>query len=79
MDAMALAREEKRLILLRTLVDQAAEAIYSGELSLPEAIRLVESTREQAEEIIPDQMETYDLIYGSRLTRLIWQFVLLYA
>ena len=74
-NAQALLEEEERLAQLRALVDRTAEILCSGHISLAEAIRLVESTREQAEALIPDQMDTYDLIYGARFTRLIWQFV----
>lgn len=75
MEHHATMEEEARLEQLRHLVDRTARVLCSGEISLAEAIRLVDETRAQAEGLIPDQMDTYDLIYGSRFTRLIWQFV----
>lgn len=68
--------EESILAQLRKLVDNTAEQLRWGKLHLPEAIELVAETREQAEKLIPNMMDTYDLIYESRFTRLMWQFVL---
>jgi hypothetical protein len=42
---------------------------------LGEARKEAALVRIKAESLIPDQMEKFDLIYGSRLKRLIQQFV----
>lgn len=73
---MKLEEEERRLRELRKLVDETAEKLMYGELSLAEAVRLTIEARERAERIIPDMMDKYDLIYESRFQRLIWQFVI---
>lgn len=66
---------EEKLKRLKKLVDQACEKIKSGNLTLGEAKKEAALVRLKAESLIPDQMEKFDLIYGSRLKRLIQQFV----
>lgn len=66
---------EERLKRLKKLVDQACEKIKKGDLTLGEAKKEAALVRLKAESLIPDQMEKFDLIYGSRLRRLIQQFV----
>jgi predicted RNA methylase len=69
--------DDERIKALRRLVDRTAERLmYDRNLTLPEAVELTVETRLQAEKIIPDMMDRYDLIYESRFQRLIWQFVL---
>jgi pyrroline-5-carboxylate reductase len=60
---------------LRDLVDATADRLVGGGISLAEAEELVQQTRLQAEELIPQEMEKYDLIYEARFRRLIEQFV----
>jgi polyhydroxyalkanoate synthesis regulator phasin len=60
---------------LRDLVDETADKIVSGDLSLEEAEELVKETRQKAEMLIADDMDKYDLIYESRFRRLIDQFI----
>jgi len=60
---------------LKKMVDQACEKIKTGELTLGEAKTQASLIRLKAKELIPDQMEKFDLIYGSRLKRLIEQFL----
>lgn len=74
MNQAQLRAEDERVNALQRLVARAAARIRSGKLTLAEAIHLAEHTRHEAELLIPDQMNTYDLIYESRLTRLAWQF-----
>jgi len=70
------AGEEKRLAVLRDFVDHACDRIRYGELDEAAARSLAVDVRFQAGLLIPDRMETYDLIYGSRFARLIEQFAL---
>ena len=69
-------REDCVLAQLRELVDNTADKLRWGNLSLREAIELTMATREKAESLIPDMMDKYELIYESRFERLIWQFVM---
>ncbi|MCX6641611.1 MAG: hypothetical protein NTW14_14195 [bacterium] len=58
--------EDRTIRTLQCLVDCAGRKIVSGALSSREATELAQKTRLAAERIIPDQMESYDMIYGSR-------------
>ena len=70
-----LAEEEEKLHALRELVDGACEEIMGGRLNRQEATVLAQRVRREASEIIPDMMETFDLIYKSRFERLIAQYI----
>jgi hypothetical protein len=70
-----LAEEEEKLLALRELVDSACEEIMGGRLDRQEATVLAQRIRREASEIIPDMMETFDLIYKSRFERLIAQYI----
>ena len=70
-----LAEEEEKLSASRELVDSACEEIMGGRLDRQEATVLAQRIRRQASEIIPDLMDTFDLIYKSRFERLISQYI----
>jgi hypothetical protein len=70
-----LAREEEKLEALRELVDSACEEIMGGRLNRQEATVLAQRVRRQAQEIIPDLMDKFDLIYKTRFERLISQYI----
>ena len=60
---------------LKKIVDQACERIKSGKLTLGEAKKEAALVRLKAKTLIHGEMDKFDLIYGSRLRRLIHQFV----
>jgi hypothetical protein len=60
--------EDRKLRTLQTLVDNAGRIIVTGTLTRSQARDLAKQTRESARLIIPDQIELYDMIYGSRFT-----------
>jgi hypothetical protein len=66
---------EGKIKRLKKIVDEACDKTKKGELTLGEARKEAALVRLKAESLIPDQMEKFDLIYGSRLKRLIQQFV----
>jgi len=68
--------EDERLAAIRRIVDAACDRIQSGELAETEARDLAATVRFQVGLLIPEQMDTYDLIYGARFERLIEQFVI---
>jgi len=70
-----LAQEEGKLKQLRELVDSACEEIMGGRLDRQEATVLAQRVRRQAQEIIPDLMDKFDLIYKVRFERLIAQYI----
>ena len=68
--------EDKLIAKLKGLVDRTSEQLQWGNLTLWEARDLIQQTRAKAEKLIPDQMELYQRIYGSRFRRLLEQFVM---
>ena len=72
---LAATTEDTLLTQLKTVVDQTSEQLQWGNLTLWEAVEIIDQTRVQAEKLIPEQMGLYHLIYGSRLRRLFEQFV----
>ncbi len=72
----AILEDEERVDTIRAIVDDVARQIVNGLLTEVEARDLVATVRFQMTRLIPDQMDTYDLIYGSRFERLIQQFIL---
>jgi len=66
--------EKKKLEKLRKLVDRTAFLLANVPMTDEARDELLIATRRKAEKLIPDQMETYTLIYESRFYRLIEQF-----
>ncbi len=66
---------DERIKKLKKIVDEACTKIKSGKMTLGQAKTEAALARLKAEALIPDQMEKFDLIYGSRLKRLIQQFI----
>lgn len=73
--AELLAQEDAKLALLRELVDSACEEIMGGRLNRQEATVLAQRVRREAQQVIPDLMDKFDLIYKSRFERLISQYI----
>lgn len=67
--------EADKIAELKQIVDRTAEDIQSGDLNEEKARELMTQTRKEAEKLIPDDMDKYDLIYSSRFERLIDQFI----
>ncbi len=59
--------EDRKLRALQRIVDAAGRRIVTGQISREEAEELAAKTRDAAQNIIPDQMDLYDKIYGARL------------
>lgn len=67
--------EEIKLKKLQGIADVLCFLIMRRKLTIEEAEKKITEARKEAEKIIPDQMETYDLIYTNRFRRLIDQFL----
>ena len=63
--------ESRRTRRLRIVVNLALEVISQGQLPYEEALELVAATRRVALQLFPDKGATYDLIYASKLDRLL--------
>ena len=68
------AGEAERIDAIRAIVDHVAARIENRDITDPEAENLIADIRFQVSLLIPDQMDTYDLIYGARFIRLLEQF-----
>lgn len=67
--------EDEKIKNLKALVDRTAEDLQSGDLGEEKARELIAETRKEAEKLIPDDMDKYDMIYGARFERLLDQFI----
>ncbi|MGE5236288.1 MAG: hypothetical protein ACM3O7_08080 [Acidobacteriota bacterium] len=64
--------EERRLRQLRLLVDVTAQVIAEDQnLTLCEALRLVEAAHTAARRLFPENTTTFDLVIRPRLDRLL--------
>lgn len=70
-DADELKEEQRKMNCLRIMVDLTAAVLRQGNLSTPEAIRLLKATKKAALQLFPDKEKTYDLIYQPRFERII--------
>ena len=66
---------ETRVRVLKQIVDEAVLRLTTGDVTLNEAELIVQRVRNQARLLLPDKMQTFDLIYQSRLQRVIHQFI----
>lgn len=68
-DDEPVAAENRKLRLLRVAVDTAYALILQADLTVDEALDIVNATKRRALALFPDKEQTYDLIYGPRLFR----------
>jgi hypothetical protein len=68
--------DNKRIKKLRQMVDDVCDKIKNGKLTLGQARKEAALVRFKAEKLIPFEMEKFDLIYTSRLNRMIEQYLL---
>jgi len=66
--------EDRKLRSLQVIVDNAGRQIVTGYLNKVEAEKISDTVRKAAMNIIPDQMELYDMIYGPRFRHWIDHF-----
>jgi hypothetical protein len=65
----AVAAENRKLRMLKAAVDTARALILQADLSIDEALDIVNATKRRALALFPDKEKAYDLIYGPRLFR----------
>ncbi len=63
--------EERKMRILRFIVDQTQATLMQSNLTLQEACKLMENTKKSALKLFPDKEHTYDLIYTPRFSRII--------
>jgi hypothetical protein len=63
--------ENRKIRYLRFLVDFSVLSIQQGDLSVEEALKLVEDVKRAACNLFPGKEETFELIYRPRFNRVI--------
>lgn len=63
--------ETKRVYLLGRAVDWAEITIRAGDVTRDDAESIVDAVAARAEELFPDSRETFAIVYGVRLKRVI--------
>lgn len=63
--------ENRKIRKVRLLVDFTCSLLSQAQLSLPEMLNLVSSTRKKVLEYFPGKEDTFDLIYKPRFDRII--------
>jgi hypothetical protein len=63
--------EEKKMRVLRFVVDLTREILHQGQLTRDEAVMLISSTRRCVLKLFPDKGEVYDLIYAPRFEKIL--------
>ncbi|MFZ5516389.1 MAG: hypothetical protein ACOY90_07105 [Candidatus Zhuqueibacterota bacterium] len=67
----ALREEQRKMRLLKTLIDLTTAVLYQGNLSVFETIQLIHNTKKAVLKLFPDKEETYNLIYKPRFERIL--------
>jgi len=67
--------EEEKIKTLQNLVDRTCQDIECGDLTEEKARQVITDTRVEAEKLIPEDMDKYDLIYSARFERLLEQYI----
>ncbi len=63
--------ETKRVYLLRRAVDWAEITIRAGDVTRDDAEAIVDAVAARAEELFPGSSDTFAIVYGVRLKRII--------
>ena len=63
--------ETKRVYLLRRTVDWAEITIRAGGVTRDDAEAIVDAVASRADELFPGSRETFAIVYGARLKRVI--------
>jgi hypothetical protein len=63
--------ETKRVYLLRRTVDWAEITIRAGDVTRTDAEEIVDAVAARAEELFPGSADTFAIVYGVRLRRVI--------
>ena len=70
-DSQKLEEEQRKMRLLRAIVDLTLAILLQGNLTIPEAIELMKATKKGVLQLFPGKEDVYDLIYRPRFERII--------
>ena len=65
------SNEDEKVRYLRTLADVQYQRIASGRVKKEEALKNIDQLKEVALQLFPDKGNVFDLVYRTRLLRLI--------
>jgi len=65
--------ESRRIRRLRIVVNLSLSLIAQGDLPVSEARKLAASARQLAENLFPGKGDVYELVYGTKFRRLIFE------
>lgn len=65
------AEENRKIRMLRVVVDLTSATLAQGDINAVEAVQLIEATRRFALSLFPDKGSVFDLIYRPRLERIL--------
>jgi hypothetical protein len=71
MEGKEIREENRKIRFLRYLVDFSLLSIQQDDLSLEEALKVVEDVKRAACNLFPGKEETFELIYRPRFNRVI--------
>ncbi len=71
MEEKEIREENRKIRFLRYLVDFSLQSIQQDDLSLEEALKVVEDVKRAACNLFPGKEETFELIYRPRFHRVI--------
>jgi hypothetical protein len=71
MEEREIREENRKIRFLRFLVDLSVQSIQQDDLSLEEALRIVDDVKRAALNLFPGKEETFELIYRPRFHRVI--------
>lgn len=72
--ARAVADEQRRARILRTVVDLVTNVLAQGSLTRAEAEEIVEAARRRILGLFPDREDTYEIVLAPRFTRLLNEY-----
>ncbi len=70
-DPVELREEQRKMRYLKMIIDLTSAILRQGNLSIPEAIQLVNATKKSVLQLFPDKEDVYNLIYRPRFERII--------
>lgn len=70
-DSRKLEEEQRKMRLLRTIVDLTSAILNQSNLTVPEGIELIGATKKGVLQLFPDKEDVYELIYRPRFERII--------
>ncbi|MFQ5675674.1 MAG: hypothetical protein ACE5G1_07245 [bacterium] len=69
--SIEIAREQRKMRQLRTIVDLTAALLYQQDLTVAEGLALIDATKQSVLQLCPGKEEAFELIYRPRFERIL--------